>query len=107
MDGRIGGKRSETMRSWPAILLLFIMIMSLILPVVSAKGGGSGSSSYSGGNRGVYYGSGGDSDEDEDEGFEFFDVECFLLAIFLPIFIIGWLIKRGKGRRKTNWDDLK
>lgn len=84
------------------------MIISLILPVVSAKGGGSGgSSSYSGGNRGVYYGSGGDSDEDEDEGFEFFDVECLLLAIFLPIFIIGWLIKRGKGRRKTNWDDLK
>ncbi len=84
------------------------MIISFLFPVVSAKGGGSGGgSSYSGGNRGVYYGSGGDSDEDEDGGYDFFDVECLLLVIFIPLFGIGWLIKRGKGRRKTNWDDLK
>ncbi len=90
-------KRTVTM----AFVLL--LLASLLIPIAAAKGGSSGGSSYNTGG-GVYYRSGSDDDDDEEDSYWDSDwIEIICLGLFIPIFIVGWIVKKSKGQKNKDW----
>ena len=81
-----------------SIVFVLLLLASVLVPLAAAKGGSSGGSGSSTGG-GVYYRSGHGDDDFWDSDW----IELICLGLFIPIFIIGWFVKKSKGRKNTDW----